>query len=123
MNAENPYDAPTNSESSSDFDPKLLRLVASHLLTARQNPPTIISTLSRWPGTPSFLLVGILGTAVLAFMSSLPHSELTSHWPIGYACFVLGGLLRDFGLARRVKRLWKPQSHFIDWQKVDEFSK
>lgn len=122
MNHHNPFASPTAGTGTIDtIDPKLLRLVATHLAAARRNPPTVVRTLSKWPGVPFLFLIGIVGTALLAMMANSPESPITSHWPVGLAAMVLGAMLRDLGTAVRVARLWKPQSHFIDWQKVDEF--
>jgi hypothetical protein len=96
--------------------------VASTLAGARKNPPTILRTLSKWPGTPLLLIVGVVGTTILAVLAHSDDSEFTSHWPLGFAAMFFGAFLRDLGLARRAKRFWLPQAHFIDWEKVDEFA-
>lgn len=119
MNPDNPYVAP-DTRSSSTVDSTLLRAVAAILADARQNPPTVIRTLSKWPGTPMLVLTGVVGTVVLGLLAAPDDSTLTSHWPIGFAAMIFGAFLRDLGIARRAKRLWAPQSHFIDWAKVDE---
>lgn len=119
MTKANPYSTPAEGPVPSDA--KLMQTVASHLAAARDNPPTIAGTLLKWPGTPLLLIVGAVGTAVLTLLVSGDGSELTSHWPLGFASMVFGAFLRDLGLARHVKRMWPPQSHFIDWSKVDQF--
>ena len=119
MNSGNPYETP-DAKSSPAADPTLLRAVAAKLADARQTPPTVIGTLSKWPGTPMLVLIGVAGTVVLGFLTASDDSALTSHWPLGFAAMIFGAFLRDLGLARRVKKLWAPQSHFIDWAKVDE---
>ncbi len=119
----NPYSSPVTSDQTRPLDPNLLRHVAIHLAEARNKPPTILGTLLKWPGTPLMATVGILGTAILACIASLADAGgLSSHWPISFAAFTLGCLLRDFGTARRMKRLWPSHSYFIHWQKVDEFT-
>ncbi|MEM7560595.1 MAG: hypothetical protein AAF394_15845 [Planctomycetota bacterium] len=105
----------------SDADPEQLKLVAAQLSALRDNPPTVMRSLLTWPGTPLLLLVGAVGTAILAWLVVVSDQMLTSHWPIGIASLIFGAFLRDFGLARRVKNIWPAQSHFIDWEKVDQF--
>ena len=121
MTQDNPYESPSGN-SLSAVDPALLRAVALKLADARQNPPTVLGTLSKWPGTPMLVLIGIAGTVVLGFLAASGDSALTSHWPLGFAAMIFGAFLRDLGLARRVKKLWAQQSHFIDWTKVDELT-
>lgn len=121
MNQNNPYESPSET-SFPPVDPTLLHAVAAKLADARQNPPTVLRTLSKWPGTPMLVLIGVAGTAVLAFVAAPDDSALTSHWPLGFAAMIFGAFLRDLGLARRIKKLWAPQSHFIDWAKVDELT-
>ena len=104
------------------IDPRLLQAVAARLASARQNPPTVLRTLLQWTSIPLLLIVGAVGSAVLVFLTSPSGSGLTSHWPVGFAAMFLGAVLRDVGLARKVARLWLPQSHFIDWDKVNEFT-
>ena len=104
-----------------DAAPEQLKLVATQLAGLRDNPPTVMRSLLTWPGTPLLLLVGVIGTAILAFLVFVSDQMLTSHWPIGIASMIFGACLRDFGLARRVKNIWPAQAHFIDWQKVERF--
>ncbi|NQV27139.1 MAG: hypothetical protein HQ518_22560 [Rhodopirellula sp.] len=104
------------------IDPELLRKVAKRLAEARANPPTIMSTLLKWPGTPFLLLFGVLGTTILMVLANLPDSAISPVWIALFVGIVLGACLRDLGFARRIARLWIPQTHFIDWQKVDEHS-
>ena len=120
MTQDNPYAASTLASSHS-IDPRLLNAVAERFAQTRRASPTVIGSLLLWPGTPLLVLTGVAGTAILAFFASVPGSEITAHFPIGLAAMVFGAVLRDIGLARRVKRLWPAQSHFIDWDKVDEF--
>lgn len=68
------------------------------------------------------VLVGIAGTAILTFLSDSSGSALMSHWPVGFAAMIFGAFLRDIGMARRVKKLWRPQSYFVDWAKVEELA-
>ena len=104
------------------IDPELLHKVAKRLSDARANPPTIMSTLSNWPGTPFLLLFGVLGTTILMALANQPDSPISPVWIALFVSIVLGACLRDLGLARRIARLWIAQTHFIDWQKVDEHS-
>ena len=100
-----------------------MRSVAIKLNSARQNPPTVIRTMTTWPGVPLLFIVGVVGTLLLSALTISENSVLTSHWPIGAACGVFGAILRDFGLARRVARVWPAQYEFINWDKVDEYTK
>ncbi|MEO8498883.1 MAG: hypothetical protein ABI614_27795 [Planctomycetota bacterium] len=120
MNQDNPYASPTTGPADV-VDAKLLRAVATHFAKARQRPPTVLRSLAKWPGTLRTLTIGVVGTALLAYLSANPDSAITSHWPLGFAAMIFGAVLRDLGFAIRVCRLWKPQSYFIDWKKVDEF--
>ena len=122
MNENNPYESPAVASSDESIDPKLLIAVAQQLAAARENPPTILSVLTTWPGTPLLVLVGTIGTAILIVMASIGDTGITNHWPLGFACFVIGACLRDFGTARRANRVWPPQTRFIDWRKVEEFA-
>ena len=119
MNDTNPCASPATG---ANVDSQLMRSVATKLNTARKTPPTVIRTLTTWPGVSLLLVVGAVGTLGLAMLTTPENSPLTSHWPVGLACGVLGGILRDFGLARRVARIWPAQSEFIDWGKVDQFA-
>ena len=119
MNQDDPYKSPGEADTQS-IDPKLMHAVATRLADARTHPPTLVRTLTKWPGTPLLVLVGVVGTVVVAVLSTSSNSALTSHWTLGFAAMSFGAFLRDLGLARRVKRMWPPQSYFIDWEKVDE---
>lgn len=121
MSHNNPYDS-ASEQTFPSVDPLVLRAIAAKLADARQNPPTVMRALSKWPGTPLLVLIGVAGTTVLAFLAASGDSAITSHWPWGFAAMTFGAFLRDLGLARRVKKLWAPQSHFIDWAKVDELT-
>jgi hypothetical protein len=121
MNHDNPYTASALAHSDS-VDPEGLHAVAARLAAARSTPPTVIGSLSQWRGTQMTMLVGVVGTAVLMYLANLPRLGVTAHFSIGLAAMVFGAVLRDIGLARRIKRTWPAQSHFIDWDKVDEFS-
>ena len=112
---------PEGNESQS-FDPKLLTAIAVRLAEAKVNPPTVRGLLCKWPGTPTVVLVGVIGTATLANVVGSLDLPFASHVPVGFAMMSFGALLRDIGIARRSVKLWTPQSHFIDWQKVDEFT-
>jgi hypothetical protein len=120
MNQNDPFPAFANVETKA-VDPEVLLGIATRLAAARQNPPTMFSLLTKWSGTPLLFLIGVVGTVVLVLLSDMPNSAITSEWVFGFAAFVSVAVLRDFGFARCASRLWKPQSHFIDWQKVDEF--
>jgi hypothetical protein len=41
---------------------------------------------------------------------------------LAIAAFSFGAMCRDLGIAIRSVRFWLPQSHFIDWNKVNEFT-
>ena len=101
--------------------PTLMRVVAKKLNAARDNPPTVMGTLGRLTSLPMLTLVGVVGTAILAMLSRQPGSAMSTHWPVGFACMIIGAALRDVGFARRAARLWPVQSEFIDWVKVNEF--
>ena len=120
MNQPNPYDSGSGIEQS-DIDAKQMQAVAVHLAAARSNPPTIASTLLKASGTPLLVVAGILGTGILLYLTREGIPPMTSHWPLGLAAMVFGAVLRDVGLAKRVKKSWPAQSHFIDWKKVEEF--
>ena len=119
MNETNPYESPA---ARCSVDTHLMRSVATNLNAARQNPPTVVRTMTTWPGVPLLFIVGVIGTLILAAISISDNSVLTSHWPIGVASAVFGAILRDFGLARRVARVWPAQCEFINWDKVDRYA-
>lgn len=123
-NTISPYTTPSMPEGyeTQGADPAVLRAIAVRLAEAKANPPTMLGQLCRWPGAPALVLVGAIGTATLAYVAAATDSPFTSHWPLGFAAMTFGALLRDIGLARRSAKLWTPQTHFIDWQKVEEFT-
>lgn len=119
MNQDNPYTSTTMA--SDEVEPKLLHLVAARFKGLQEKPPTFLSLLVRWPGTPLRLLLGIAVAVALGYLARKPDSIITINWSIAFVSFVAGAVLRDVAIARQVQRLWPPQSHFIDWQKVEEF--
>ena len=90
-----------NSPSTQDVSPDMMRAVAMQLLSSKSKPPTVMRTLATWPGVPLLVLYGVVGTVVLAFLTTSPDSLLTSHWPIGLACGVFGAVLREVGTTRQ----------------------
>lgn len=117
----NPYSSSLTTESTNEIDPEILRRTALALAAAREQPPTLLGTLLKWPGTPLLVLMGILGSGTLLFL--VVEESLSLSLPIGFAAFVAGAVLRDFGIARRIAKGWSAQSHFIDWRKVEAFQK
>lgn len=115
---QNPYTPPTDS-TASNVDPELTKIVASLLSASRNNPPTIASTLTKWPGTPKTVLIGAICLPLL-FLIAGSSNSIPKFVPIMFSGMILGALLRDFGFARRNKKLWPVQKQFIDWDKVDE---
>jgi hypothetical protein len=109
-------------EPSDEIDPELLRVVADRLAAARNTPPTVMSTLVKWPGTPLLVLFGVIGIAILMLLTERPDAAYLRSYVYLFAGIIPGAFLRDLGLARRVAKLWKPQSHFIDWHKVDVYT-
>ena len=114
--------SPTYDETNSPT-PELMRSVAAKLKRFQDNPPTLFSVLSTWPGLPLLLIAGAFGTALLVYFSSQPDSQITSHWPIGVAAMVFGAALRDFAVARRFVSSWTAHQQFIDWKEVDKYTK
>lgn len=117
----NPYSINQTAEPANQLDGELLKLTAKALVEARECPPTFLSTLFKWPGTPLLILMGVVGTAALWFLAN--ESDLTSHWPIGFAAMTFGAMLRDIGVARRIAKVWPTQSYFIDWRTVESIRK
>lgn len=122
MNQDNPYASPSETPHPHGVDPQLLIEIASALANSRKNPPTIRGALLKFPGTLGLILVGVAGTAILVLLTGGNGNALTSHWPLGFGAMMFGAFLRDLSSARRYKKLWSAESHFIDWKKVDEFT-
>lgn len=121
MSDDNPYSSHQTTEPANQLDAEMLKLIAKALLEARECPPTFLGILFKWPGTPLLILMGVVGTAALWFPAN--ESGLTSHWPIGFAAMTFGAMLRDIGVARRIAKVWRAQSYFIDWRTVENIRK
>lgn len=126
MEEPNPYGSPSVTAEFADagdadnVDPEVLHQIALRLDAARLKPPTIVGSLGHWSGLPRFLMLGALGVASLYWVNETQELSFGSHGPALLAGVIVGSVLRDVTLARRFVLLWKPQSHFIDWKKVEE---
>lgn len=121
MSHDNPYTSPTHGGAAADaIDPKSLQLVATYLAAARQNPPTVLTTLWKSWGKPTSLLVIVASLLLLVLLSTV-DSTIT-YWFVALAGVLFGAVLRDVIIAVSIARLWRPQAYFIDWAKVDEFT-
>lgn len=126
MEEPNPYGSPEYSAEhaggggETDVDPEYLKRIAARLDAARRQPPTTMGSLCQWAGLPRYIALSAMGIAALSLLTEARGGPLSSHWPAAFAGFIAGTILRDVVFVRRLAALWKPQSYFIDWNKVDD---
>jgi hypothetical protein len=107
---ENPYSSPA------DHDDQLLHLTVKRLLEYRSASPTVIC-LRQLRVLPRLALFAAIAVPLMLVLN-LPGTSVEI-----LVGMLLGVVIRETAVARKLGRLWKIQKELLDWPKIEAISR